>query len=254
MEIVDFSILTLLLLFLAGFGAGFIDSIAGGGGIITLPVLLAVGIPPHFALATNKLQSSFGSFTATVNYTKRGLLKPKTVFEGVFFTFIGAVIGAISVQYTSSKFLINFIIIMLIFLFFFTFFNKNLGFKEKISKMKPTVFYIIFGLVIGFYDGFFGPGTGSFWTIALILLLGLHLKTATAQTKIFNFTSNIASLLIFALSGLVLLKIGIIMGVGQVAGAYSGSTLVVKKEVTFVRYVFLIVVAATILKLIYDKW
>ncbi len=254
MQIVDFSVLTLFLLFLSGFGAGFVDSIAGGGGIITLPVLLAVGIPPHFALATNKLQSSFGSFTATVNYTKRGLLKPKTVLEGIFFTFIGAAVGAVIVQYTSSKFLTNFIIIMLVLLFFFTLFNKNLGFKEKVAKMKPTVFYLVFGLLIGFYDGFFGPGTGSFWTIALVLLLGLHLKAATAQTKMFNFTSNIVSLVVFSLSGLVLIKIGIIMGIGQIAGAYSGSTLVVKKEVTFVRYVFLIVVAATILKLIYDKW
>ncbi len=254
MQIIDFSVLTLFLLFLAGFGAGFVDSIAGGGGIITLPVLLAVGIPPHFALATNKLQSSFGSFTATVNYTKKGLLKPKSVLRGVFFTFIGAASGAVIVQYTSSKFLTNFIIIMLILLFFFTLFNKNLGFKEKIARMSPSFFYLIFGLLIGFYDGFFGPGTGSFWTIALVVLLGLHLKAATAQTKIFNFTSNIVSLAVFALSGLVLLKIGIIMGVGQVAGAYSGSTLVVKKDVAFVRYIFLIVVAATIIKLIYDKW
>ena len=120
--------------------------------------------------------------------------------------------------------------------------------------MKPFLFYALFGLVIGFYDGFFGPGTGSFWTIALVLFLGLDLKAATAQTKIFNFTSNIVSLIVFFISGVVLIKVGIIMGAGQILGAYSGSTLVAKKEVIFVRYIFLIVVAATIVKLVYDKW
>jgi len=251
---VDLDILSLFLLFLSGFGAGFIDSIAGGGGIITLPALLAVGIPPHLALGTNKLQSSFGSFTATVNYAKRGLYDPKKVLEGVFFTFIGAALGSYTVRFFSADFLVNFIIFMLIVLFFFTLFNKNLGFQTKVHKIKPLLFYIIFGLLIGFYDGFFGPGTGSFWTIALILLLGLDLKSATAQTKIFNFTSNIVSLSIFAFSGFVLLKVGIIMGIGQIVGAYGGSTMVAKKEVKFVRYVFLFAVAATIIKLAYDKW
>ncbi len=250
----EFDILTLFLLFLAGFGAGFVDSIAGGGGIITLPALLASGIPPHFALGTNKLQSSFGSFTATVNYAKRGLYEPKKVLEGVFFTFVGAALGSYIVKFFSADFLTNFIIIMLIVLFIFTFLNKNLGLATKERRMKPLLFYILFGLAIGFYDGFFGPGTGSFWTIALVLLLGLDLKAATAQTKIFNFTSNIVSLIVFALSGVVLLKVGIIMGAGQIIGAYGGSTLVAKKEVIFVRYIFLIVVAATIAKLVYDKW
>jgi hypothetical protein len=231
-----------------------VDSVAGGGGIITLPALLAVGIPPHFALATNKLQSSFGSFTATLNYIKRGLLSLDKMAKGVFFTFVGASIGAIVVQFFSSQFLSDFIIVMLIFLFLFTLKNKTLGFQEKRAKMKEGVFYTLFGLSIGFYDGFFGPGTGSFWTIALVTLLGLHLKNATAQTKLFNFTSNIVSLGVFALSGLVLVKIGLIMGVGQIIGAYAGSTMVAKKETTFVRYIFLVVVALTILKLIYDKF
>ena len=249
-----FEIFTLFTLFLVGFGAGFVDSIAGGGGIITLPALLASGIPPHFALGTNKLQSSFGSFTATVNYAKRGLYEPKKVLEGVFFTFVGAALGSYVVKFFSAGFLTNFIIFMLIVLFIFTLFNKNLGLKTKARRMKPFLFYTLFGLVIGFYDGFFGPGTGSFWTIALVLFLGLDLKAATAQTKIFNFTSNIVSLIVFILSGVVLLKVGIIMGAGQILGAYSGSTLVAKKEVIFVRYIFLIVVAATIVKLVYDKW
>ncbi len=250
----DLDILALFFLFLAGFSAGFIDSIAGGGGIISLSTLLAVGIPPHFALATNKLQGSFGSFTATFNYAKKGLFKLRTVLEGVFFTFIGAILGTVLVQYISADFLINFIVFMLIVLFFFTLFNKKFGLKARAHIMKPILFYVIFGIVIGFYDGFFGPGTGFFWMIVLVYLLGFDFKSATAQARLFNFISNIVSLVVFALLGLVILKIGIIMGIGQIIGAYSGSTMVIKKEVPFIRYIFLVVVAVTIIKLIYDKW
>ena len=253
-EIVELTNLTLFFLFLAGFGAGLIDSIAGGGGIITLPALLWAGVPPHFALATNKLQSSFGSFTATLNYTKRGLVEPKKLILGILFTFIGATLGSITVQFVPSGFLADFTIIMLTFLLFFTYFNKNFGLIEKNQRINPKLFYLIFGLLIGFYDGFFGPGTGSFWTIAIVFFLGLGLKSATAQTKIFNFTSNIVSLSVFLFSGLVLFEIGIVMGIGQIAGAYLGSTFVAKKDTKYIRYIFLAVVLATIVKLAFERW
>ena len=246
----EVDIFTLFLLFLAGGFAGFVDSIAGGGGIITLPALLAVGIPPHQALATNKLQSSFGSFTATLNYAKKGLMKPKELLLGVVFTFIGAVSGAIAVQFFDAKSLEDMIIFMLIVIFLYTLASPNLGAIHTTAKLKKPLFYTIFGLLIGFYDGFFGPGTGSFWTMALILLLGLDLKGATAQTKLFNFTSNIASLLMFIYAGLVLWVAGVVMGVGQIIGAYLGSSLVAKKEVKFIRVFFLVIVGATILKLL----
>lgn len=245
----ELDIFTLVLLFFAGAFAGFVDSIAGGGGIITLPALLAVGIPPHQALATNKLQSSFGSFTATYNYTKKGLLHPKKLLVGVVFTFLGAASGAIAVQYFDAKFLESFIIVMLIVIFIYTLLSPNLGAIHRKAKISQLLFYILFGFTIGFYDGFFGPGTGSFWTIALILMLGLNLKAATAQTKLFNFTSNIVSLGVFIYSGLVLWVVGIVMGAGQIIGAYLGSSMVAKKEVKFIRYFFLVVVGVTIVKL-----
>ena len=245
----ELDIFTLFLLFLAGGFAGFVDSIAGGGGIITLPALLAVGIPPHQALATNKLQSSFGSFTATLNYAKKGLMNPKELLLGVVFTFIGAVSGAVSVQFFDAKSLEDMIIFMLIIIFIYTLASPNLGSIHTTAKLKKPLFYTLFGLLIGFYDGFFGPGTGSFWTMALILLLGLDLKAATAETKLFNFTSNIASLIMFIYAGLVLWLAGFVMGVGQIIGAYLGSNLVAKKEVKFIRVFFLVVVGVTILKL-----
>lgn len=248
----DIEIPSLILLFLAGGFAGFVDSIAGGGGIITVPTLLAVGIPPHQALATNKLQSSLGSLTATMTYANKGLMKPRDLFTGVLFSFLGGVAGSIMVQFFSAGFLEKMIIVMLIVLFIYTAMSPKLGFEQTQHKLNHKLFYTIFGLLIGFYDGFFGPGTGSFWTIALVLLLGLDLKQATAQTKLFNFTSNIVSLAVFIYSGLVLWTAGLTMGVGQIIGAYLGSTLVSKKEVHFIRIFFLIVVAATIIKLSLD--
>jgi len=240
---------TLFLLFLAGLLAGFVDSIAGGGGIITVPALLAVGIPPHQALATNKLQSSCGSLTAAVNYTRRGLMNPRELFAGFFFSLSGAVLGSVAVQFFSAGFLENLIIVLLIVLFIYTALSPQLGFERKPHKINHLLFYALFGLLLGFYDGFFGPGTGSFWTIALVLLLGLDLKSATAQTKLFNLTSNVVALCVFIYSGLVLWSAGLAMGSGQVIGAWCGSTLVTKKEVRFIRFFFLAVVAATIVKL-----
>ena len=250
----EFELPILVLLFAAGLMAGFIDSIAGGGGIISVPLLLAVGIPPHQALATNKLQSSCGSFTAAINYTKRGLMNPRELITGLLFSFIGAVIGAVAVQLFQASFLENLIIVMLVVLFVYTALSPQLGFTQQEQKIKKGFFYTLFGLLIGFYDGFFGPGTGSFWTIALVVLLGLDLKQATAQTKLFNVTSNIVALTVFIASGLVLWLPGLAMGTGQIIGAYCGSTLVTKKEVHFIRIFFLIVVAATIIKLVVSRF
>ena len=249
---IDF--LSLTILFFSGLMAGFVDSIAGGGGIITLPALLAVGLPPHQALATNKLQSSFGSFTATLNYARVGLMNPKDLILGILFTFIGASIGAISVQFFKANSLVTLIIVMLIIIFIYTLLTPKLGIKETKNRMNHKLFYTLFGILIGFYDGFFGPGTGSFWTMALVMFIGLDLKMATAQTKLFNFTSNIVSLSIFIYAGLVVWLAGLIMGVGQVIGAFLGSSLVHKKEIKFIRTFFLIIVALTIIKLIWQHY
>ena len=238
----------------AGFLAGFVDSIAGGGGIITVPVLLASGMPPHIALATNKLQSSFGSFTASTNYIRKGLVNLKDVYLGVIFTFIGASLGAYSILLVDASMLSKIIPIMLAIIFLYTFFTPKLGSEDKHHRLKPALFYLVFGISIGFYDGFFGPGTGSFWTIAIVTLLGLNLKSATAQTKVMNFTSNIVSLGVFIIGGQVLWLVGILMGLGQIFGAYIGSSLVVKKDVAFIRVFFLTIVGITIVKLMYDSY
>jgi len=250
----EFEFYNYLIFLGAGFLAGFVDSIAGGGGIITVPVLMASGLPPHIALATNKLQSTFGSFTASLNFIRKGLVSLKEVYIGIIFTFIGALIGTKIILLLDASVLNKIIPFMLVLIFLYTLFNPKLGHVDKKSKLSSSIFFLIFGILIGFYDGFFGPGTGTFWTIALVTLMGLNLKKATATTKIMNFTSNIVSLGVFLLSGNVLFTIGILMGFGQILGAFIGSSLVVKKEVAFIRVFFLIIVGITILKLIHDSW
>lgn len=243
-----------ILLGITGLFAGFVDSIAGGGGLITLPVLLSVGIPPHLALGTNKLQSSFGSFTAASNYTRKGLVDIKGVLPGIFFTACGAVIGTITIQHLSAGFLGQFIPIMLVTVFLYFLFSPDLGAVDKKAMMPEMLFYGITGLLLGFYDGFFGPGTGSFWMVAFVLSLGINLKSATAHTKIMNFASNFVALVVFIFGNNVLFTAGIVMGFCQVLGAFIGSNLVIIKGVRFVRVFFLTVVALTIVKLVYSTY
>mgnify|MGYP000947334009 CR=1 FL=1 len=168
----EISLTVLFFLFLGGLAAGFVDSIAGGGGLISMPVLLSVGLPPHFALGTNKLQSSFGSLMASINYYRGGLVNLKRLWMGLLFTAIGAAAGSFSVQYVSQKLLQILIPILLIVVFLVVLVFKKLGESDRQPVMAASLFYMIFGLLIGFYDGFFGPGTGNFWVLGFIFLLG----------------------------------------------------------------------------------
>lgn len=248
----DFSIWVYILLFAAAFLAGFVDAIAGGGGLIALPALMSVGIPPHAALATNKLQGSFGSFMAALNFARKGMINFKEVFIGIVFTFIGACVGTTLILFLTTEFLQLIIPICLVGIFIYTLFMPKIGDEDRQAKMQIRTFYIIFGLLLGFYDGFFGPGAGSFWTFALVAMIGFNMKKAVAHTKILNFTSNIVSLTVFIIGGQIIWIIGLLMGVGQMLGAYFGSNMVMKKDVKFIRIMFLIMVGATILKLVYS--
>lgn len=242
---------TLILLSLAGILAGFIDSIAGGGGIITVPALLSAGLPPHLALGTNKLQSSFGSFTATLRYRRSHLVKIRRTVWGIVFTTVGASIGTFTIQRISPAFLQKAIPILLLVVFNYMLLSPKAGAQRSRSRLAPLPFYALVGVGIGFYDGFFGPGTGSFWTVAFVVLLGHELKEATAHTKVMNFTSNVVSLIAFALGGHVVLIPGLVMGVGEVVGAALGSQLVIRRGVGFIRVFFLTVVAITVVRLVY---
>lgn len=243
------SALQLGIALLAALAAGFLDSIAGGGGIITVPVLLGIGLPPHLALGTNKLQASFGSFTASFRYVRGGLVDPRTMVAGILWTLIGAVAGSLSILALRAEALQWGIPFLLLGIFIYILLSP-VPEESREAKMSARLFYLVFGLAIGFYDGFIGPGTGSFWTIAFLALRGLSMKQATGHTKVLNFTSNLVSLLVFAFSGSIALVLGMLMGICQVVGAWIGSHVVLKRSSRLIRAIFLIVVAMTILNLI----
>jgi uncharacterized membrane protein YfcA len=242
------------LLFGAAFIAGLIDSIAGGGGLITVPVLLGIGLPPHFALGTNKLQASFGSCSAMLHFLRAGTVKLSDCWSGIIWTTIGAVLGVWAVQFLDVTLLKQLIPWLLAAIALYTLLSPRLGAEDSHARMKPGPFYLLFGLVIGFYDGFLGPGTGTFWTMALMMLLGCSMLRATATTKVMNFTSNIVALIFFLAVGQVRFAEGIVMGAGQFLGARVGSKLVITRGTAFIRPLFITMVLALVGRLIYQNF
>ncbi len=239
-------------LMLAGLTAGFVDSIAGGGGLITIPVLLGLGLPPQEALGTNKLQATFGSGSATWHYAEAGTVRLSECGRGFLLAFLGSIAGALAVQHVHPDFLRKAIPVLLISVAVYFMVKPDLGARELHPRMSRPQFDILFGLVLGFYDGFFGPGTGTFWAVAFVLCLGTNLTAATGATKVMNFASNAGSLLLFLWAGKVLLAAGLIMGLGQFLGARIGARLVIAKGARFIRPVFLTIVFALTAKLLYD--
>jgi len=248
----EISPLLLPVLFLTGAVAGLIDAIAGGGGLITIPVLLGIGLPPQYALGTNKLQATFGSASAMAHFVRAGTVDLRDAAAGVFWTAVGAVLGSYTVQQIDPGFLKRCIPFLLLLILCYTVFTPKLGAEEVRPRMTKGLFYACFGLLLGFYDGFLGPGTGSFWVIAIMLGLGFDMRKGTGYTKLFNFVSNIVSLVVFIAGGHVLLWAGLVMGVGQAVGARIGARLVIKNGTGFIRPVFICSVLAVTAKLFYD--
>lgn len=242
----------LALLALTGFAAGFVDSIAGGGGLITMPALLWAGLTPAAALATNKLQSSFGSFSASLNYMRKGMVDLGSLKGAIVLTFAGSVAGTLAVRRIDAAALSRLLPILLVGIALYFLFSPKAGAVDRKQRLSVAGFALLIGTGVGFYDGFFGPGTGSFFTIAFVTLLGFNLAKATAHTKILNFTSNVASLLTFALAGDVVWKVGLVMAAGQFAGARLGSSLVVAKGPRLVRPILVGVSILISIKLLAD--
>ena len=250
----DASPLVYVFLVLAAAAAGFVDSIAGGGGIITLPALLAAGLPPHLALGTNKLQSSFGSLAATLHYRSAGLFRTRDLLPGIGATAIGAALGALAVGAIDATILRILIPALLLAIVVFLALKPRFGMAAGTKRVESLPFWIVGGLALGFYDGFFGPGTGTFWAIALVGLAGLEMRGATAHTKVANFTSNIVSLAVFAFAGSIVLPVGLAMGAAQAGGAYAGSRMVLKHGAGLVRGVLMGMSALIVLYIIVRYW
>jgi len=242
-------------LFVAALAAGFVDAIAGGGGLITVPVLLWAGLPEVDALATNKLQASFGSASAVAHYARAGLIDARACALGAVISFLAAVGGAWAVSHFDRELLRRVIPFLLLAIASYTWFRPRLGEAPRQPRMPAAAFGVVFGVLLGFYDGFFGPGTGTFWTMAYVLILGLDLRRATAHTKVMNFASNIGSLACFLALGRghVHWQTGLVMGAGQWLGARLGARMVIVRGTRFIRPVFLSVVIALTLKLLWDR-
>jgi len=230
---------SLALAFAVSAAAGWIDAIAGGGGMITVPFLLNLGLPPSLALGTNKFQSSFGSMASSWRYAKSGELERKTVLWGVLFTLFGAFFGSWLVQRLKPVLLGYLIPFLLAGILLYVLFAPKFGERGGSAKVSEKSLFCVLGLVLGFYDGFFGPGTGTLWAAALVLWGGFGLLRATAYTKVMNFTSNIAALAFFIAGGNVSYAIGCVMAMGQFLGGRLGASMAVRGGARFVRPVFL---------------
>ena len=247
----EFSAEILSILFFVGILAGIIDTIAGGGGLITIPALLFTGMPPSTALATNKLQSVFGTFTASLYFIRKKIINLKDMKLMIIIAFCSSILGGWALLKIDSSSLIKIVPILLILIGIFFLLSKDIGKIEKHKIISTLFFTFIFVVIISFYDGFFGPGTGSFFTIAFIYLLGTNILQATAQTKILNFATNLGSLLIFSFLGEIYLLVGLVMGLGQIIGAIIGAKLVISKGQKLIRPLVVIISFAMSFKLLF---
>ena len=248
MEFSSFSFDLLAILFLVAIIAGFIDTLAGGG-LITMPALILSGIPPLAALGTNKLQGSFGTATSTYMMLKHKRIHWHDVKWLVLFAFIGSVLGSVVVQFINVA-VLSFIIpvVLLLISIYFAFSpmpNNN-------SKPRVSIHKYQYGVVplIGWYDGMFGPGTGSFFSLAGVSLRGHGLLKATAIAKPLNFATNIASLFVFIVAGQVVWALGIVMLFGQMIGAWLGSHCLFKINPIYLRIIVVIMCIGMIIKYI----
>jgi uncharacterized membrane protein YfcA len=243
-----------LLLFCAGFAGGLIDAIAGGGGLITLPSLLAVGVPAHAAMGTNKLQSACGTSLAVWRYHRAGLMKTPALLWAVGASFLSSALGAWAVTQVSQDFLRMLIPWLLAAVAIYTAMNRRFGLSAGTQHMGHLAFGLTFGAILGAYDGFFGPGCGSFWMLCLVAIQGMELRNATGYTKAVNLASNLGALGFFLALGQVDFSAALAMIAGQLFGARIGSSMVIYRGSSFIRPVFLTVVFGMSLKLLWDAW
>ncbi len=245
----------MIMLFFFGFLAAFIDAVVGGGGLISIPALLAAGLPPATAVATNKLASTMGALTSTIAFVRAGKVDFRLAGRLFPLAFIGSIFGALTVQHVSPDLLKPLILILLTVVAIYTVFKKDWGSVSTYQKGsgKRAILFASAILVIGFYDGFLGAGTGSFMLFAF-LLLGFDFMQSAGNAKLLNFGSNIAALLLFLLTDMVYVGHGLVMGGGMVLGALAGSKFAIQKGTSYVRLLFIIVTVSLIGKNVYDFW
>ena len=220
--------------------SGIIDAIAGGGGLLTVPALLFAGVPPVQALATNKLQSVFGTTVACINFYRAGLIDLRANLLTVVAVFVCACAGTVAVQMVRSDILELVVPALLLIVAGYVLLSPRMTDIDSRHYLGPKG-YAPVGGAIGFYDGFFGPGTGSFFSASLVALRGHGLTRATALSKLFNVTSNIAAVTMFALGGKMLWLLGLCMAAGAITGGFIGSHLAMRFGARLIRPLLVII-------------
>ncbi len=242
----------LALLVLAAFVAGLVDAIAGGGGLLTLPSLLAVGLPPHLALGTNKGQSVFGALAATYRYARSGLVDAGQAAWTFPSGLVGSLLGAALLLALDPTVLRPVVLALLVFAGAVVAFRRPAPVHQRPRPEHARAVAVAIALAIGAYDGFFGPGTGTFLFLAFFTVLGETAPRATADAKVVNVASNLAAVALFAARGVVLWQVALPMAAGQFAGGWVGAHLAVKGGERLIRRAVLLVVLALVVKLACD--
>lgn len=233
-----------LLLVALIFTAGLVDSIAGGGGLISLAAYSVFGLPPHMALGTNKFSSSFGTTIAAARYVRAKDVVWKTAVAAALFSGIGSILGARLVLILEPRVVSLLMLVLTPALAVFVLVNKNLGkTAREVPPARALGMAVLLGLVVGCYDGFFGPGTGMFLTLGFTVLVGLEITQACGNTKIVNLASNIGALAVFIINGQVDYAVAIPCALASIAGNYVGAGLAIKNGAKVVRPFFIIVLA-----------
>ncbi|NWD08845.1 TSUP family transporter [Pseudomonas gingeri] len=245
---------TLAILAVVAFIAGFIDAIAGGGGLLTTPALLTAGLPPHLVLGTNKLSSTFGSATASFTFYRRKLFHPHQWKLAIFGTLAGALIGAVTAHFLPAEWLNKMLPVIVFGCGLYLLFGGTP--KAPLDSDAPIrkKWQLPQGFSLGFYDGVAGPGTGAFWTVSSMLLYPIDLVKASGVARSMNFVSNIAALSVFVFSGQVDWIIGLSMGISVMAGAFFGARTAISGGAKFIRPVFITVVLGLTVRLAWQHW
>jgi len=237
------------------FFAGLVDSIAGGGGIISLPAYVAAGVPYHMALGTNKFASTIGTSVATARFVKNGKVNYKAAAVSVPSALAGSYAGARLALMISEVYLQYTLIVMLPFIAVFILKSGNFkkdGYTKQISDVAMMLLSTAAGFIIGAYDGFFGPGTGTFLILIFNAVIGFDILTSNGNAKVINLSSNAAALATFLYSGMVVIPIGVFAAVFGIAGNYIGSGLALKKGIKLIRPMFIVVLSLLMAKVVYD--
>lgn len=244
---------TLAALTLVATLAGFIDAIAGGGGLITLPALLMAGVPPASAIATNKLQGTFGVAAASVNYWRAGEVALAPLRGAILATAVGAALGAVAVSHLESAFLRPVMPWALLAAAAYFAASPYLRDHSPRAALSPIAFALAAAAPVGLYDGFFGPGAGSLYALGFLALGSVGLMAATARAKVLNLTSNVVSLGVFLLAGHVNFAVGLPMALGQAIGAWIGSHTAMRHGGAIIRPLLVITTTAAACKLLLSR-